>query len=68
MNEHEYRRELSAFDEKIALAELEATKAKERVDELKYQKARFILDVNVAMLKAAQELEQQQQKEKAHAG
>jgi len=51
----EIDRELAAFDEKIALAQLEATKASERVDELKYQKARFNLDIKVATIRALQE-------------
>ena len=60
LNNMEYQRELAAFDEKITLAQLEATKALERVDELKYQKARFELDVRVAMLKSVQEQNQGQ--------
>jgi len=43
--------EILSFDEKIALAELEASKADERVRELKYQKARFRLDILKAMRK-----------------
>lgn len=61
--ELDYRRELSAFDEKIALADLEASKAQERVNELKYQKARFNLEFLVATIKA-----QQQQAENQNAG
>lgn len=61
--ELDYRRELSAFDEKIALAELEASKAQERVNELKYQKARFNLEFLVATIKT-----QQQQAENQNAG
>lgn len=64
----EYQRELLAFDEKITLAELEASKAKERVDELKYQKARFQLDFVVATLKMQQQEQQQKQEEKSNAG
>jgi hypothetical protein len=44
-----YQRELAAFDEKIFLGELEVKKAEERVSELKYQKARFQLDIMVAL-------------------
>lgn len=47
MTELEIQREAVAFEEKIALAELEATKAEERVRELRYQKARFITSVAV---------------------
>jgi len=56
----EIERELAAFDEKIALAQLEATKATERVDELKYQKARFQLDIKVATIRALQEQQKAQ--------
>jgi hypothetical protein len=61
MNQLEIQREQAAFDEKIALAELEETKAAERVKELKYQKARFTLDLTVAILKQQQEAQPQQQ-------
>lgn len=44
MNEMEYGRELMAYNEKIALAELETAKAKERVRELEYERARFQLE------------------------
>lgn len=54
-NNLEIEREFAAFDEKIALAKLEATKAQERVDELSYQKARFNLDIKVATIRALQE-------------
>jgi hypothetical protein len=54
MNQLEYQRELLAFDEKTALAELEQSKAAERVHELKYQKTRFQLEFLVANLKAQQ--------------
>ena len=49
MHPLEFQRELAAFDEKIALAELEETKAAERVKELRFQKARFALDVSNAI-------------------
>ena len=48
MNPVEVQRELLAFDEKIALAELEVNKAEGRVRELKYQKARFLFEITVA--------------------
>lgn len=44
-------REILSFDEKIALAELEASKARERVKELKYNKARFLLDLHIQFLR-----------------
>jgi len=51
MNQMEFQREIAAYEEKIALAELEETKAAERVKELKYKKARFALDVMSAACK-----------------
>jgi hypothetical protein len=53
-----YQRETLSFDEKIALAELEVTKAEERVRELKYQKSRFALDYFLAVVKQQQDQEQ----------
>ena len=49
------QRELLSFDEKIALAELEESKAAERVKELKYQKCRFNMECYLAALKNQQE-------------
>ena len=58
------RRELEslAFDEKIALAELEASKAQERVNELKYQKSRFCLDWATIIVRQQQQQQQAQEK------
>jgi hypothetical protein len=51
--ELEYQRELLAYDEKQALAELEVSKAAERVKELAYERARFALDwMNGKLLEA----------------
>jgi hypothetical protein len=50
----DFQRELLAYDEKTALAELEEAKASERVAELKYQKARFCLDAFCMSLKEQQ--------------
>ena len=47
-------RESLSFDEKIALAELEVSKAIERVRDLQYQKARFCLDAHVERMKTMQ--------------
>lgn len=57
MNEHEvaYQRELLAFNEKIALARLEKSKAEMRVNELKYQRERFVLDMFQQTLHHAQQ-------------
>lgn len=55
MNPLEINRELAAMDEKIALAELEAVKAQERVKEIMYQKARLTLDINHQLLRVQQE-------------
>jgi hypothetical protein len=49
---------MMAFDEKIALAKLEESKASERVKELEYQKARFQLDYFVAFQKEQQKQQQ----------
>ena len=49
------QRELFAFDEKIALAKLEESKAAERTKELEYQKARFMLEAFVSSLKQHQQ-------------
>jgi hypothetical protein len=58
MNQMEFQRELLSFDEKITLAELEESKATERVKELRYQKARFSLDIYVQNAKETQQQEQ----------
>ena len=42
--EQQYNLECLAFQEKIALAELEESKAAERVKELKYEQARFNME------------------------
>jgi len=47
--------ELLAFEEKIALAELEEAKAAERVRELKYQRARFQFEYFITSLRQQQE-------------
>jgi len=54
MLDMDYRRESLAFDEKIALAELEQHKATQRVYELKFQKARFNSEVFLQNCKQAQ--------------
>ena len=54
MNQVEYQREMLAFDEKVALAKLEESKASERVKELEYQKSRFNLDYFIASMREEQ--------------
>lgn len=54
MNQAEYERECLAFDEKIALAKLEESKASQRVSELEYQKSRFCVDIATAKIKESQ--------------
>ena len=44
MDQLKFQLEMAAFEEKIALAELEESKAAERVKELKYEKARFQME------------------------
>jgi hypothetical protein len=52
MDNNSFQLELAAFDEKITLAELEESKAAERVQEFKYEKARFILQcLSISMKK-----------------
>lgn len=55
----DFQREMLSFDEKIALAKLEESKAAERVRELEYQKARFHLDYMIASAQAQQRAQQQ---------
>jgi len=50
----DFQRELLAFDEKIALAELEVAKAEERVKQLKYEKSRYSLEYILAATRAQQ--------------
>ena len=52
-NEIQCQRELLAFAEKLALAELEVAKAVERVKELAYQKQRYALDFFIQSQKQA---------------
>jgi hypothetical protein len=53
-----YERERLAFDEKIALAKLEESKATERIKELEYQKARFCLEYFLTNMKKEESLQQ----------
>lgn len=55
MGQLQIERELLSFDEKIALAKLEESKASERVRELEYQKSRYRLEICALMMKAEQE-------------
>jgi hypothetical protein len=52
MDPDEIQREIFSFDQKIALADLEVSKAQERVEELKYQKACFMVDIVNAKIKS----------------
>jgi len=54
MDQIEFERECYSFDEKIALAELEESKAAQRVKELKYQKSRFCLEAFLAKVRGVQ--------------
>lgn len=45
MDQMRFQMEQAAFDEKIALAELEEAKAAERVKEIRYEKARFQMEI-----------------------
>lgn len=59
MNQAEFQREVLAFDEKIALAELEVAKAEERVKELKYQKSHFQFEMVRASISEQERIAQQ---------
>ena len=61
MESIEYKREILAFDEKIALAKLEESKASERVKELEFQRARFCMDFFLASLK--QDIKEEEKKD-----
>ena len=50
----QFNMEMAAFDSNIALAELEASKADQRVKELKYNKTRFVMEVLQMQAKASQ--------------
>jgi hypothetical protein len=60
MDQMKFQLEMAAFEEKIALAELEESKAAERVKELKYQRARFQIEW-LSMVARAQEQARSQQ-------
>jgi len=55
MDQAQYNQELLAFEEKIALSELEVKKAEERVAELEYEKARFNMQAFIMSQKTVQE-------------
>ena len=59
MDQLKYQLELASFDEKISLAELEESKAAERVRELKYEKSRFQMQWLEFVAKSMQEKSQQ---------
>lgn len=59
MDQFKFQLEMAAFDEKIALAELEEAKAAERVKELKYEKTRFCVEW-LSHVARAQEMAQAQ--------
>jgi hypothetical protein len=49
MDERGYRRELLAYDEKIALCELEESMAVNATKKLRYSRAQFCLQVAIAV-------------------
>lgn len=60
MDQMRFQMEQAAFDEKIALAELEEAKAAERVKELKYEKARFQMEIMTLVARQQDAARQQQ--------
>lgn len=67
MDQLKYQLEVASFEEKIALAELEESKAAERVKELRYQKTRFQMEW-LSIIARAQEAQAKEQQEKENAG
>ena len=67
MDQLKYQLEVASFEEKIALAELEESKAAERVKELRYQKTRFQMEW-LSIIARAQEAQAKEQQEKQNAG
>lgn len=55
MDQVTYELELLAYAEKIALAKLEVSKAEERVRELEFEKARYMMEVNRQLVKSQQQ-------------
>lgn len=51
MNQAEVQKELMSMDANIALAELEVSKAQERVNQIKYDRARFLLELQNEFVK-----------------
>jgi hypothetical protein len=51
MTQAETQKELAAMDANIALAELEVAKAEERVQQIAYDKARFLLELQTEFVK-----------------
>ena len=60
MDQMQFQLEMTAFDEKIALAELEKAKAEERVKELSYEKVRFQMQWLTHVAQAQERARQQQ--------
>jgi hypothetical protein len=61
MDQLKYQLELASFDEKIALAELEESKAAGRVRELKYERTRFCMQWLELIAKTTYAAQAQQQ-------
>lgn len=51
MTQAEVQKELIAMDANVALAELEVAKAQERVKQISYDKARFLLEIQTEFVK-----------------
>jgi hypothetical protein len=59
MDQLRFQLEMAAFEEKIALAELEESKAGERVKELKYERSRFQMEWLAHVAKAQEQAQKQ---------
>jgi len=60
MDQLKFQLEMAAFEEKIALAELEESKAAERVKELKYERSRFHMEFLSHVARAQEQAQKQQ--------
>jgi hypothetical protein len=61
MDQLKFQLEMAAYEEKIALAELEESKAAERVKELKYERCRFQMEWLSHVARAQEQAAAQQQ-------
>ena len=61
MDQLKFQLEMAAYEEKIALSELEESKAAERVKELKYERSRFQVEWLSLVARAQEQAQANQQ-------